>query len=188
MGGNDQIQTVVRARMVLNDCREVLRHLRKDPPAQEWRILWVAALALLRTVQEALQNVDRKNSNIHPRLEEEIGAFHKRLGQTKPEPMIYWHFIRDNANEMLHEYKLKAVMVESYAPAVVLSGPSDVSTSATAVVSTVLRSTPGAGETARSYWMKNGPFKDQDQRDVIQKAIDWWEAEIGGIEERAQTP
>lgn len=187
MSGNSHRLTADRARMVLNDCREVLGQLRNNPPAQQWRILWVAALALLRTVQEVLQNVDRESINIHPKRRDEISAFRVSLGQTKPQPAIYWQFIRENANEILHQYKLGAVMVETFAPSVIISGPSDVSASATVVTSTVLRSTPGPEDSARYYWMKDGPFKGHDQRDVIQKAIEWWEAEIAGMEKRAQT-
>jgi hypothetical protein len=68
---------------------------------------------------------------------------------------------------------------------VIISGPSDVSASATVAMAPIMR--PDASGSERYYWMKDGPFKGQDQCDVIQQAIDWWEAEIGGMEQRART-
>jgi hypothetical protein len=176
--------TAERARTVLNDCREVLRQLRDNPAPQQWRILWVAALALLRTVREVLRNVDGERDDLHPKLKHEIGGFWKRMKETEPEPAIYWEIICGNANGILHQYKLGAVMVQTFAPSVIITGRSDVSVSAAVATAPILR--PGALETERNYWMKDGPFKDHDQRDIVQQAIDWWEGEIGTMEQRAQ--
>jgi len=131
-----------------------------------------------------LRNVDGERDNLHPKLKDEVAAFWKRMKLTEPEPAIYWNAICDNANATLHQYKLGAVMVETFAPSAIISGPSDASVSATVAMAPIMR--PDGSGSERYYWMQDGPFKGQDQRDVIQQAIDWWEAEIGSMEQRAR--
>ena len=174
----------ISARNVLNDCRAALCELKRDPIGQEWRLRWVGTLALLRTVGEVLTNVDRQSDDVRPALKEEIGQFFKRMQETNPEPVIYWKFIRGDANGILHAYKFRAV--QSLTLGTTEGG---VKGNQTASVSAVdeddLNFLDATVVADRSYRMKAGPFKDQDQRDVVERAIEWWEKEIRAMETRA---
>ena len=168
------------ARDVLNDCWEALRELREDPLGQTWRIRWVGSLALLRTVREVLTNVDAKTK---PYLKPGIDKWYARMGETKPD--IYWNFIMKDTNNILHEYRFSAMQLVTFSVAgEEYKGLRTVKTSAT---SPAPPTTPLEGEriAEQTYLMKDGPFEGQDQRDVVEEAINWWKEQIDEIELRA---
>ncbi len=173
----DGCYAATMARIVLGDCREALRELEADPSGQTWRIRWVAVLALLRTVREVLIKVD---GNGKPELKVETDKFWQRMGDTKPKPSIYWEFIRDDANSILHEYKFTAVQSVTSQP-LGEGAPTTVSTSAQSSVTLRIEDRI----VKRTYLMKAGPFKGRDQRKVVRQAIEWWEEQITEIESRA---
>ena len=178
-GGEGGQFAATMARIVLEDCKAALHELKAEPSGQAWRIKWVAVLALLRTVREVLFKVDIQDK---PELKAEINRFRNSLGDTEPEPFIYWKFIRRDANNILHEYKFSAVQSATFHPLGV-DKPATVSTSAVLVASVAF---PKEDRIAKStYRMKTGPFAGEDQRDVVQKAIDWWQEQIEDIEIRA---
>ena len=180
------------AKHVLGDCRFALSQLRQNPTGQNWRIKWVGMLALLRTVGEVLTHVDRKDKTVHPALKKEISEFFGRLGATKPEPKIYWSFMDRDANMILHQYKFSALHTHTRTSPRSFGGITIKSSAVTQFASdstertTEIPRAANAGTTlVNEYLMKTGPFKGQDQRDVVQQAIDWWDNEIDEIETRA---
>ena len=183
------------ARIVLADCRAALEELREEPTGDTWRIRWVGMLALLRAVRDVMTRIDGESDEVDPKMREEIGKFWKRMKATKPEPAIYWEFICEDANNILHYYKFSAVQTVTRRTA-----EAEAVTSTSAAASTVysiggngrvLGGDAGAVPVAdapiaeRAYPMKSGSYEGQDQRDVVQMAIDWWEEEIGEMEARA---
>ena len=170
------------ARTVLEDCRAALRELQSEPSGQAWRIRWVAVLGLLRTVRDVLTRVDGISEDVHPALREEIRKFPSHMKETKPEPEIYWEFICGDANNILHYYNFSAVQSVRL-PLDNGDKSLEVSASAKTRVSVVLQTREAPAE--RIYRMKTGPFKDQDQRHVVEKAIDWWQEQIEEMEDRA---
>ena len=103
---------------------------------------------------------------------------------TSPEPAIYWQFIRGDANDILHAYKFRAV--QSFTFRTTEGGDvGNQTVSASAVTKGFLNFLEAPNVAERSYRIKAGPFKDQDQRDVVERAIEWWEKEIRAMETRA---
>jgi hypothetical protein len=152
------------ARVVLDDCRSALAHLRNNPSPDKWRLYWVATVALLRTVEEALKHVDgrRRSPAAAKPMQRAVAAFLEELESGKPEPMIYWGLIHVEANNILHQYKFTAGKI-------VVLGP------------------PGLANGVQApYSFHSGPFEGRDQRDVVQEATDWWQVQIEKIEQRAR--
>ena len=180
-------------RRVLEDCRLALFQLRKNPTGADWRIKWVGMLALLRTVREVLKNVDGKDETTPLVLRKEISEFFDRMGATKPEPRIYWSLMAGDANMILHQYKFSAVHMHTrISPGSLTNTIATTSTITRAVATDSTERTiksmgaANAGTTlVNVYLMKTGPFEGQDQRDVIEQAIDWWDKEIDELEIRA---
>lgn len=168
-------------RIVLEDCRTALHQLRQEPAAAVWRIQWVGMLALLRTVRHVLTEVDGRSEDVHPKLREKIGGFLQRMKSNKPEPKIYWCFICEDANNILHYYGFSALQtIRRYGTNTTVT--ERVSAASTFEVSGPLES---AVHIERVYEMKSGPFKGRDQRDVVEEAIEWWEKEIEEMIDRA---
>src|ERR1035437_960735 len=93
------------ARDVLEDCKVAAGELRDGIAGREWRIRWVTAVALLRSVGHVLRNVDAPTD---PILESVITEAWSKLSHTKPEPAIFWRFIEDERNNILKEYRISA--------------------------------------------------------------------------------
>lgn len=56
----------LKARMVIRDCETILKDLKESPETGlSWRIRWVAAMALLRTVGYVLPSIDSQLSVKH---------------------------------------------------------------------------------------------------------------------------
>jgi hypothetical protein len=93
------------ARLALDDCRVALDQLRAEPTGQLWRVRWVGAVALLRSVGHVLKNVDR---NSDQKLRSAIDSTWQELSNSKPEPLILWKFIEEERNNVLKEYRTTA--------------------------------------------------------------------------------
>ena len=91
----------MHARLVLEDAREAIKELPsgESGPYDEptiWRRL-VAAMALIRAVYDILWNLDAKTSD----------TLHRAIQQKNKEPKdpIYYDFINDYRNAVIHHYK-----------------------------------------------------------------------------------
>ena len=144
---------LTQSRTVLEDCKVALAEIRDGVSGREWRIRWVAAVALLRTVGYVLRKVDAATD---PLLKSVIDAAWDQLSATKPQPTIFWAFIEEERNNVLKEYRLSAGQ------------------------GTTVR--PGTGPTLYEYAMSSGPYAGRDQRAVLQEAIDWWGSYLAAIE------
>jgi hypothetical protein len=104
MAEDSMTETAKNAREILGYCRDALEELRQDPTEQRWVVRWVAALALLRTVDEALKNVD---AQISPAIRNARADWKRGLQNSTP--LIYAEFIRGDTNRLLHQAKVVRV-------------------------------------------------------------------------------
>jgi len=81
------------------------------------------------------------------------------LGETKPEPTIFWCFIREERNNLLKKYKFGAnIGTTIEVPTAILKRNPD------GTIEQV--GTKGEGKSWRDYNITDGPFKGKDQREV----------------------
>lgn len=158
------------ARRVLEDCRSALDELREDPKSEEWRRRWVTMLTLLRAVGHALANADGITDAV---LADIIDRHWRRINDSRPEPEIFWMFIDEERNNILKEYKVNAGINVTVRP-----GTKSYNLK-TGEAKEIAPSQP----TLHDYVINSGPFKGQDQRDVVAYAIDWWDSYLTEIED-----
>lgn len=95
----------------LSDGRSGIRHLeeRLDVATfflSEWKVIWIGTCAILRTAID-LFRVDAK-SCLAPRIREEIAAEWKAIKDQKDEHAIFWEFLRQERDNVIHEYQWRA--------------------------------------------------------------------------------
>jgi hypothetical protein len=160
------------ARAVLSDCRDAVAELTDDLQGSMWRRRWATVITLLRAVGHVLDKVDGSSS---PEMRSAIDAAWQTILKTKPDPVLFWGFIEEDRNLLLKEYRFVAGQgVTIFAPpmqvkAMVPGRP----TTASPIVE---------GRSELVYKMSDGPFKDQDPRDVARRALDWLENYLGSID------
>jgi hypothetical protein len=87
------------------DCVDILfvfQHSDIDNEHPEWKISWVAGLALLRTIGHVLGKVDSLTSSKHA---EAIKEAWERWRKNKEENWILWDFIEQERNNILKTYE-----------------------------------------------------------------------------------
>jgi hypothetical protein len=115
------------------------------------------AVVLLRAVGHVLHKVDGQRS---PEYRSAIDAAWSLLGESKPEPRIFWDFIEDERNNIVKQYKFSAGQDATV----------------------YLASTHSP---AYQYDVKTGTFAGRDQRDLLREAILWWEGYLDAIDRTA---
>ncbi|MBB3174933.1 hypothetical protein FHR90_002780 [Endobacter medicaginis] len=101
----------LKAWLPLWDCISILFLFQNSDVADgedelpEWRIYWVAGLALLRTVGHVLAKVDAK---ISPEHAEAIAALWKGFQDDRSKSAIFWTFIDRERNNLLKTYSFGA--------------------------------------------------------------------------------
>lgn len=160
-----------QARRVMEDCGAALEDLRDEPKGARWRRVWVMNVALLRAVGHVLDKVDGESC---AEMRAAVDAHWKSLNATKPAPPIFWEFIEQERNNVLKGYRIGAgqgVVIRLGGMQANTTGPG--------------QPPDPPGPTTYTYTIIGGPFDGQDQRDIIQRAIEWWEEQINEIEARA---
>ena len=71
----------------------------------EWRINWVAGVALLRTIGHVLVKVDSKTSPAHAVA---IGELWRKFKSDREDAAIFWNFIEQERNNILKTYSFGA--------------------------------------------------------------------------------
>lgn len=145
------------AREVLEDCRGAMEEIVDGVQGRAWRIRWVAAVVLLRTVGYVLKTVDAKISD---RYKQAIDVAWTALKQSEPDPAIFWGFIDAERNNIIHEYEVGAGQGVTVFPG--QNKPAD-----------------------HHYLINTGPFAGRDQREVVREAITWWESYLDRIDQAA---
>jgi hypothetical protein len=165
-----------RAREILDYCRHGLTELQKDPTGYEWILRWVGTLALLRTVDEVLKNVDAQSN---PLLAKARSNWKNELKRSQP--AIYWEFIRGDANKLLHQAEIRAGQSAS----VSIAGVAADARAAGEEKPPLPKTNSPKPSSSVSYQMNSGTFAGRDPRDVVREAIEWWQNQVATIEQDA---
>jgi hypothetical protein len=161
-----------RARLVLEDCRLALHLLEDETDLRRWRLHWVAAIALIRAVGHVLHKVDGKS----PAVRTASRAAYARWAGDAPEHEIFREFIERERNTILKEYNFNLHPGEEVEVAIPV---------------TLQRISDGAIVQAATIFpldnniyrpLMDGFREGDDARDVLSKAIEWWEAELAAID------
>jgi hypothetical protein len=151
----------MRAEIVLSDCRKALALAEDAGTEQEFRIHWVALLALLRAVGHVLDKVDGTAS---PALRKAVDERWDYWRRNREEHRLFWDFIEAGRNAVLKTYELGVppggveFLIESAETAQIVT----------------------LGECIYKPLL-DGPFAGEDGRDVARDAIAWWEMELSAI-------
>jgi hypothetical protein len=177
MSGVSELR-VERAREILENCRQGLDRLWQNPNGHDWVIQWAGTLALLRTVGDALKNLQKVDANTDPRLRLAQADWWRRTKAGAPP--IYCEFIQKERNLLLHGATLNA----GQSAMVFLQG-----VEATALAAGQSPPPPKPiqplAAAKYSYHMNSGPFAGRDPRELIEEGVAWWERQIAEIERDA---
>lgn len=160
--------STAHARDVLQDCRVALALLEDEPRESEWRVHWIAAVTLLRSVGHVLSKVD---GGISPKVRATADSLFAEWKGSAPEHEIFREFIEDERNNILKEYSF-AVSEGPVELGLVfgdVGGP--VATEVVTIRENVYRP------------MSHGFYEGEDGRTLIEMAIDWWERQLTAIDE-----
>jgi len=146
------------ARKVLSDCRRAHEMLEFEPKDDNFRIVWVAGIALARAVGHVLDEVESKTDQ---NLSHIIRAKYLSWKQDKETSAIFWDFIDDERNRVLKEYE------QGF-----LAGPIVVTAAGQQFSLEENLFTP----------LGDGRYAGEDCRDVLERAILWWESQLNDIE------
>ena len=92
---------MLRAEIVLKDCRYAHKMLESVIDEQRFRVYWAASLSLLRAVGHVLQKVDAETS---PEVREAVDQAWKRWGDDRDVHALFWEFIEGERNLVLKKY------------------------------------------------------------------------------------
>lgn len=148
----------LQCQQVLDDSELALELLEQESDPQRFRLFWLAAVAALRSVGHVLHKVDAASSVEYKRA---VDAGYRRWKDDRQKHKIFWLFIEDERNSVL-----KGADPSVYP------------------ISHELAVDPGfVYEVGFDIFapMLRGPWEDEDCREVIREAIDWWHSELGLI-------
>ena len=160
-----------KAREVLNDCCVALNMLEEESDLQRWRILWAAAVALIRAVGHVLDKVDGEDQIVKAVARE----FYKTW-KCDAEHIIFREFIEHERNILLKEYRsdvhpLDKVQVVVEMPIVpVHGGEPQTSAQVFDLDENIYRP------------ILDGPWQGVDAREVLGEAIEWWNLQLDAID------
>lgn len=155
-----------KARSVLQDVVFVRNKLEDESRHVEWRLYWILAVVLLRSVGHVLDKVDGSNDLC---LKKEANALFKSW-QTGDEHAIFRDFIDCERNSILKEYESNM----SEGPIPVLLN---------------LENKAG-GDMIQQFLieeniyrpMTSGIYEGEDGRTLIDEAIFWWESQLDKLD------
>jgi hypothetical protein len=87
------------------ECRGILFQFQNsdlDDDHPEWRLYWIAGLALLRTIGHVLDKIDAKISDEHRKI---IDATWNRWKASRSDNAIFWDFIEQERNNLLKTFE-----------------------------------------------------------------------------------
>lgn len=160
------------AHEVLTDCETARARLDDELDDVSWRLLWVAAVVLLRSVGHVLAKVDAAGDSAVRRAAD--AAFRSWLSAS-PERHIFRDFIDEDRNLIIKQYKHR-----------MSSGP--VMLAAITPVESDKAEAAGACLADENLFrpMLSGKYEGEDGRDLLDEAIAWWKRELDEIEMAAR--
>jgi hypothetical protein len=162
------------ARRVLRDCRLAHAMLENETRPNRFRILWVAALALVRSVGQVLDKIDGQDLRIKTAARER----HKLWQKDDAKHQIFRDLIKRERDLIIHEYRSNVDPREKLPIAIIdgrlapLSDSNPVIDSAYEIDENIFRP------------LMEGRWAGEDARDVLLEAIEWWECELRMIDAR----
>ncbi len=161
------------ARRVLDDCRVALAMLEEEKDLQKWRIIWVSAVALLRTVGHVLDKVDGDD----PRVRTVARTLFNKWKGNDPTDEIFREFIEKERNFILKEYQVNIHPLDEVP----------------VLISARLASVEGAPRNLSASFtdmfpdniyrpVLEGSYEGDDARDVYTVALDWWVEQLRSVD------
>lgn len=150
------------ARKTLSDLRRAHEMLEVEEDIASFRVLWVGAISLARSVGHVLDKIDARTS---PKMREAISNAYVVWKANKYENSIFFEFIESERNSVLKEYEFGF-----------MSGPIDIVVSDGSVHSLTDNLFCPLGY---------GSYTGEDCRDALADAIHWWELQLESIERAA---
>ena len=123
-----------------------------------FRVLWVAGIALVRTVGHVLQKVDSEKNYA---VKTAVALIYAQWQSEKLNNAIFWDFIELERNQILKQYEFGF-----------FEGP----------VSILVKNETYRLDDLLFCPIKYGTFAGEDCRDILKQAIDWWEQQLDLIE------
>lgn len=157
----------MRAEVVLGDCRKALDMIEDVRDEQEFRVHWVALVALLRAVGHVLKKVDAAPGSA---LQGTVRADWSDWQQNRREHSLFWDFINAERNSVLKAYETSVHSGDVQA-LVQQAGTAEVFALDDCIFTPLL----------------DGPFAGEDGRDVARDAIAWWERQLSDIRSAAES-
>lgn len=163
------------ARKVLEDCRVALSMLEDEKDLQKWRIIWVSAVALLRTVGYVLDKVDGED----PTVRAVARTLFKRWRGDDANDEIFREFIEKERNFILKEYQVNIHPMEEVP----------------VLISAQLASVDGSEQNLRAAFtdmfpdniyrpVLEGAYEGDDARDVYEIALSWWVTQLRSVDRK----
>lgn len=169
------VKYFLSAYRALSDGRRGIRHL-DDQVKQatfllsEWKVIWIGTCAVLRTAIDLFQ-VDAK-SCLSPAIRHEIANEWKAIKDHREDHAIFWEFLRQERNNIIHEYQWRAYEAWIKADGTVHNGG--------------LSLLALAGDDAKLVLlMRGGRFEGRNSLELLMEGADWVEARIFGAIRRA---
>lgn len=148
--------------------------LEDEPRHIEWRLNWILAVVLLRTVGHVLNNVD---GAALPAVKVLANQLHAEWKDTATAHAVFRDFIERERNSILKEYSF--TMTEGPVPLLAYLQNGD--------GFDVIRQALIEENIYRP--MSDGPYEGEDGRTVLDDAIEWWTQQLARIDrEIASTP
>lgn len=155
------------ARVVLQDVIYVRNILEDEPRQVEWRLNWILAVVLLRSVGHVLNNVDGASS---PEVKRLANKLHAEWKKDHPGHAIFRDFIERERNSIVKEYQFTMT-----------AGP-------VPIIATIAQE--DGFDTIRQALLEeniyrpmgDGPYQGEDGRTMIDDAIAWWKMQLDYID------
>jgi hypothetical protein len=160
------------ARRVLDDCRLAHAMLEDVTEPEHFRIIWVAALALTRSVGQILDKINGTDRSIRDAAK---ARYELWKGDTS-DHLIFREFIKKERDLIIHEYSSNLDLRSAIPIALVDGRPALVG-----------ENDPAINDAIRLDQnifrpLTSGPWAGEDARDILLEAIEWWESELRTID------
>ncbi len=170
------IKYMLSSYRALSDGRAGIQHLEEllresQFLFSEWKIVWTGACATLRTSID-LFKIDAK-SCLSVDIRREIRSEWDSIKKEAEDHQIYWRFLKEERDNIIHEYKWSAY--EAWMK------PDGVIRASESILGSLLIS-DGA---SRVLLMRNGIYAGRNSLDLLIEASDWVEARIFAAIRRA---
>lgn len=161
-----------QARLVLDDCPLALDMLEGETDLGRWRVHWVAAVSLVRSVGYVLKKVDGQDRVVDAVATSRFTAWRG----SDPEHEVFREFIEKARNHVLKEYELGIHPAEEIPIVVQTLLQGDAGDPGTLIAEVAVL----GGNIYRP--LLDGYREGDDARDVLSDAIRWWEAQLDAVD------